>query len=442
MKNIYLISVCLLLATTLILNNTPTSTSTSNFTPYAMTKKTFQLTPIEYQGGLIEYEQIKYLNLTTPPGLQYMGHPMGITYDKQRKVAWVVIGGEWSNPNMTNGVCMINVTDMSITHYQFPWQVDGNYYGPLPWTIAIDDNGKLWVSIEDHMVTPNFPPPEIPVLASLDVDSSMLTIYYLPVLEGDDIKFYEGYVWYLTDTGLFKINCTSEEVVKFYPRNIYGGFMHEDGDAFWISSVSKGLVTRFNITSEQFDVNITGLDRPLGLEVDEDFVYVAENSRNAGTTGTIVKINKTDFTYERISTGAVIKDGWEGPYAVLKDSFGYLWFTDISWHFGIISLTSGNAFVYNAISPFCYFITEIPDGSIWFSVRGSAYVGMKEIEDKAMLDINRDLKIDMADIGIVCVAYASTPGDARWNPDADINKDEKIDMMDIGFVCIHYGEYV
>jgi len=57
-----------------------------------------------------------------------------------------------------------------------------------------------------------------------------------------------------------------------------------------------------------------------------------------------------------------------------------------------------------------------------------------------MGDLNNDLKVDMIDIGIVCLAYGSKPGDPNWNPIADLNGDEKIDMIDIGFVCLDYGK--
>jgi len=55
-------------------------------------------------------------------------------------------------------------------------------------------------------------------------------------------------------------------------------------------------------------------------------------------------------------------------------------------------------------------------------------------------DVNVDGKVDMMDIGWICLAYGSYPGCPNWNPNMDINNDNKVDMIDIGFACIHYGE--
>ena len=55
-------------------------------------------------------------------------------------------------------------------------------------------------------------------------------------------------------------------------------------------------------------------------------------------------------------------------------------------------------------------------------------------------DVNMDKKVDMMDIGWICLAYGSYPGCPNWNPNMDINNDNKVDMIDIGFACVHYGE--
>jgi hypothetical protein len=55
-------------------------------------------------------------------------------------------------------------------------------------------------------------------------------------------------------------------------------------------------------------------------------------------------------------------------------------------------------------------------------------------------DVNLDGKVDMKDIGIICMAYGSYPGHPKWNANADINGDNKVDMRDIGTACLNYGK--
>jgi len=54
-------------------------------------------------------------------------------------------------------------------------------------------------------------------------------------------------------------------------------------------------------------------------------------------------------------------------------------------------------------------------------------------------DIDNNGRVDMIDIGLVCDAFGSEPGDPNWNENADINVDERVDMIDIGLVCDNFG---
>lgn len=53
-------------------------------------------------------------------------------------------------------------------------------------------------------------------------------------------------------------------------------------------------------------------------------------------------------------------------------------------------------------------------------------------------DMNGDGKVNMQDLVIVGVAFASAPGHPRWNPVADINKDNVVNMKDLVQVAIHF----
>jgi hypothetical protein len=58
----------------------------------------------------------------------------------------------------------------------------------------------------------------------------------------------------------------------------------------------------------------------------------------------------------------------------------------------------------------------------------------------ASADVNRDGVIDIFDVVIVAVAFASKPGDFNWNQIADINNDEIVDIFDMVVVALHFGE--
>jgi hypothetical protein len=330
-------------------------------TPFKMPYKTFQLEVLHGQSAIVYYQGTMYLNLTLTTEL-----PMGTLYDPVRKVVYIAIHATHSNPSLVWGIAEINITDYSYKIYRFPWYVDGAFYGPIPWTITEDGNGGLWISIRAYMVTPDHPPELRPYLAKLNITSNTLTIYYIPGGSGNDIKFHKGYIWYLTYPFL-KINATSEEIVTTYPW-MADGFMDLDGDYIWITSVSS-TVTRFNTVTGKFDLNLTGFDRSLGIEVTKDAVYVAEN----GATDTIAVINKTTLQITRIHTGAPVTN--QGPYYVYKSILGNLWWTDNSEHFGAV-LSNGTKVFYQSISPYNYFISELPGNTILFSCRGSALAGI------------------------------------------------------------------
>jgi hypothetical protein len=234
---------------------------------------------------------------------------------------------------------------------------------------------------------------------------------------------------------LLKINYTSCEIVENYPIDISIGFMDVDIDSLWISSLPNGLVTKFNIVTKSFDVNLTGFDRPLGIEVDDSYVYVAENTWT-NSIGTIARINKTDYSITRLKTTSL--NPIDGPFNVLKDSFGNLWWTDHSYHVGVLYyLNPSISIVYNS-RPYCYFMTEVPGNSIWFSAVGSAYVGV--VEPPKSADVNRDGIVNMRDIGAIANDFNAVQGDGRYKPECDLNNDGIVNMRDIGIAVLCFNK--
>jgi hypothetical protein len=64
-------------------------------------------------------------------------------------------------------------------------------------------------------------------------------------------------------------------------------------------------------------------------------------------------------------------------------------------------------------------------------------------------DVNGDGVVDIVDIVIVAIAFASQPEDdpetpwddsENWNPAADLNGDLLVDILDLVLVAIHFGE--
>jgi hypothetical protein len=48
--------------------------------------------------------------------------------------------------------------------------------------------------------------------------------------------------------------------------------------------------------------------------------------------------------------------------------------------------------------------------------------------------------IDISDILGTALAFGSTPGKPRWNPNCDLDENGIVDISDILEVALHYGE--
>lgn len=49
-------------------------------------------------------------------------------------------------------------------------------------------------------------------------------------------------------------------------------------------------------------------------------------------------------------------------------------------------------------------------------------------------DLNADCVVNAVDLGLLRVAFFSSPGAANWNPDADLNADETVNVQDLGIM--------
>jgi uncharacterized repeat protein (TIGR01451 family) len=55
-------------------------------------------------------------------------------------------------------------------------------------------------------------------------------------------------------------------------------------------------------------------------------------------------------------------------------------------------------------------------------------------------DINGDRTVNWEDLGILGLAYNSSPGSSNWNPNADINGDGVVNWVDLGILGLNYGK--
>ncbi len=65
-----------------------------------------------------------------------------------------------------------------------------------------------------------------------------------------------------------------------------------------------------------------------------------------------------------------------------------------------------------------------------------------KVPSPSATDLNKDGKVNIADIALVAQAFGSYPGHPRWNPICDIKRNSAIDMVDPAMVAKDYGKTV
>ena len=256
------------------------------------------------------------------------------------------------------------------------------------------------------------------------------------------VTYYYSYIWVVSARGkLYKIDPDTTQIIEIFtvPGNLI--YCKPDGSYLWITDIVGGRLHKFNVETETLEHTYEGFERPLGIEVDSQFVYVAENVAPPNPTnecGKIAKLDKQTGNITRISTNAKITR--EGPYFLMFDLYGSLWWTDNSNHYGVITPT-GETYVYDSSSPYCYYMTVVRGSfEVWLSATGaSSHIYVIDIP---LGDITRDGKIDMRDLSIVARSFGTYPSHPDWNPEADITEDGKIDMRDLATVARNFGKLV
>lgn len=350
--------------------------------------------------------------------------PLGVAYN-DHSVLWVALYwfGAIAKMNITTGEYEIFYVKGYESH-------EVGCYG-----LAIDGSGNVWVTERTAQRVAKFNP-------ATERFTELSLLGHSPA----GVIYHQGYIWVCNRPYLTKISPDTMEIVNFnFGDNSSPYMLVGDGDYIWVSETEypygeyparPGRVHRFSILAETIEVMFTGLDRPLGLVVYRDFVYVAENKRRGEIdpgielNGTIAKCRISDGSISRIVTAPITN---EGPYMVYFDSDLNLWWTDNSFHIGVIGLTKE---VYDS-KPYCYFLTQIAT-KIYFSCVGSAAIGVVDMPLPG--DINGDKIVDILDLSITGIAYGCFEGDPDYNAQADINKDGIVDMRDICVIGWYWGE--
>jgi nitrous oxidase accessory protein NosD len=56
-------------------------------------------------------------------------------------------------------------------------------------------------------------------------------------------------------------------------------------------------------------------------------------------------------------------------------------------------------------------------------------------------DVNKDMKVDMGDLVLLCRAFGSTPGSPTWNHNCDLDYNSRVDMGDIIIGVKNFGQH-
>jgi parallel beta-helix repeat protein len=59
----------------------------------------------------------------------------------------------------------------------------------------------------------------------------------------------------------------------------------------------------------------------------------------------------------------------------------------------------------------------------------------------ASYDLNRDMKVDMKDVGSAAACFGTRAGDSKWNPLLDITGDGEVNVKDLVAIAKHFGEH-
>jgi len=277
--------------------------------------------------------QAQSILITLPPN----SIPLGIVYDGIQTV--------WATGYIQGALFKIDIQTQTFQTYY----VRGSPSFIGLYAITIDEDGNIWATERIAQKIAKFNPA-----------TNNFTEISLIGGETDSIIYHEGYIWVANMPYVTKIDPTTNQILQNYNLTGTPIWLKGDDKYIWVSKISEGNVSRFDTTTEQVTLELSGFDRPLGIETDQDNVYIAENTLTYGVTGQIAVYNKKTGQVTKVPTASVTAGG---PSFVYQDTYSNLWWTDNSDHVGIIGATKKT---YDATAPFQLFMTQVGK-QMWFT---------------------------------------------------------------------------
>jgi hypothetical protein len=255
---------------------------------------------------------------------------------------------------------------------------------------------------------------------------------------------------------IIKVNVTIQNQGNF--TEVFNVTVYANSKVIGVQYVSLGKGSSTTIT---FVWNTTGFEKGdytvlASASVVPGEVNTANNSKVADSIVTIL-YSGHDVAVIRVEpVKTVVGQGYNTDitvivknYGIFNETFGTTAYVNTSAiQTQTVTLTSGNSikltYTWNTagfakgnytVSAYAWPVPGETDTADNNYTDGTVYVGIPG-------DVNADGKVDMRDIGTICMAYGSYPGYPKWNPNADVNGDNKVDMRDIGTACLHYGQYI
>jgi hypothetical protein len=84
-------------------------------------------------------------------------------------------------------------------------------------------------------------------------------------------------------------------------------------------------------------------------------------------------------------------------------------------------------------------LPEVYNSSGTLVYADDAFISTEAFGQLPRWDINRDGMVDMRDVDIAVLAFASTPGSGNWNPLADVDQNGIVDLRDLSFIVLDYA---
>lgn len=239
----------------------------------------------------------------------------------------------------------------------------------------------------------------------------------------------------VADSGSLK-NSTSQEITVTKPPSAiftYSPTESQAGEAVTFNA-SESKPDGGYIVSYKWDFgdgNVTTIADPITIHVYSTFgVYnvtltVSDSENESDTVSDTVRVwayPQADFTFEPLVPR--VNENVKFNASASTPDGGYI--VSYEWDLGDSVRESGVIVTHRYKRVGNYTVTlNVTDSEGKWDITSRIVEVLPERED-----LNKDGKVDILDLAIICKAYGSYPGHPRWNPEADIVSDGIINILD------------